>query len=540
MDRPSWWFLISIALTALSGLSMVESLESSIFGKLPIDVEYSVVHAIPSTATRISANVSHDSLLCFGNRDYKMPSYVQTFLCMLPLSSQIFQNYVQCDSIWGSRGVVVDVHGSVEFLKVNRMPAETLNTVHNLPIRATRWLELQSISSYVSQREIMFIPAEPFYLCARSNDWNGGESRLSIEFRTAYLREKDREMAVRKTILHIILVTAVSSVWLLPYIAAFVTYWITYTHGLDRFLIVLVLSVLIILSTPLMLTRKNRHLAVLYFNYFFHKFYFFNEQKGIASKETRTVLRERLPLFQAVFFSSAVMCVGTSGSYIIYSYFGIDRETRNEIIKIVMGLAISWLVFFLCRSFEVFFKKWAWLGMTVSLLKFMESHLNPMCREEAMAAITLMTLFIDKVFIPKLNFPQSATVRKLLGIQIINGTKQQLVRDFFLPKQTSNSTSRKLNKSNKKKASLSDGSEDNTSDYLETDDDDDCDVAFQGDMITPSTDAVTRKSSSENKVELTFNISVCVTTNAIGDSADLIKNIKNKVIESVKESTKKV
>ena len=79
------------------------------------------------------------------------------------------------------------------------------------------------------------------------------------------------------------------------------------------------------------------------------------------------LIKQRLPVFQAVFFSCALICVGASCAYITHSYCGIEREMRNVLLKATIGLSAGWFVFFLCRSFERFFKDWVWLVMAAAL-----------------------------------------------------------------------------------------------------------------------------------------------------------------------------
>lgn len=74
----------------------------------------------------------------------------------------------------------------------------------------------------------------------------------------------------------------------------------------------------------------------------------------------QVIIRQRTPLFQALFFSSALMCIGTASSYAVYYYFGsvVDREIRNALLKLTISMAVSWFTFFLCRSFERFCRDW--------------------------------------------------------------------------------------------------------------------------------------------------------------------------------------
>ena len=156
----------------------------------------------------------------------------------------------------------------------------------------------------------------------------------------------------------------------------------------------------IICLTPLMLTRNNRQLSRLYISYFFTR---------KQAQETRIAIRERKPLFQALFFSSVLVCLGSSFSYIIFWYLNIDREFRNMLVKATLGLASSWFIFFFCRSFERFIRDWIWLIMSVGLAQLLDVHLNPMCRDEIVVTTMLITV-ITKWLVKRINHTTSVTV----------------------------------------------------------------------------------------------------------------------------------
>ena len=206
--------MFSRRFAALVGLILLSWLSSSVAARpRKVHVSYPI-DLLGTNSDTYSGNLTLDKLTCFGNRDYGVPTYKETMLCMIRMPLGF-----NCHSIWGSRSVVVEVTGSVEFLKLNRLPA---GSVFNefISLNATRWLELAASSSSVSQREVRHVPAEPIYLCARSNDWRGSPAKFHITFRPVFLRERDKQLCHSKTLVHILLVTAVTSIWLLPYIAA--------------------------------------------------------------------------------------------------------------------------------------------------------------------------------------------------------------------------------------------------------------------------------------------------------------------------------
>jgi hypothetical protein len=394
------WFLKGVFLLLLLAGKFAEGFSSKHEIQL---LNYNVTHTIPAMGTHHRATVTRDELTCFGNWDLIEPSYLDTLLCMLNLP-EVLHSYSQCTTIWGSRGVVVNVIGSVEFLQVKRFPAEA----SEVPLQATRWLEVQSLFDDAEQREIKHVSAQPFYLCARSIDWKGRDSSFQIEFRPVYLRARDSTRCGQKLLLHLLLVVAVSSLWLLPYIASFVFSVYTYTHGMHRFMMSLAFAVAVVCLAPLMFTKRNRYLARMYIDYFFNR-------RNI--RETSEFMQEGLPLFQALFFSCALMCTGCAGAYIIYSYLGVNREVRNAIIQVAMGLSMGWFVFVLCRSFERFFQRWSWLALTACLLQFLEPHLNPQCWDEAVVIVLFITAIVEYALVPQFNLHENlGKVRDLLGM----------------------------------------------------------------------------------------------------------------------------
>ena len=357
-----------------------------------------------------SGNLTVDKLTCFGNRDYGVPTYLETLLCMIRLPLGF-----NCLSIWGSRSVVVEAIGSVEFLKLSRLPSGSVFN-ERISLNVSRWLELTASSSSISQREVRHVPAEPIYLCARSNDWTGSQAKFHITFRPVFLRESDKLLCHSKSLVHIILVIAVTSIWLLPYIAAVVVAALSFMHGIKFVIAIISFSCCIVALTPLMLTKKNRHLARLYFNYFFTR---------IQAEETRQVFRQRMPVFQALFFSSALVCIGSGGSYIIYTYCGIDRELRNFLLQLTIGVASSWFVFFLCRSFERFCRDWVWVPMSVCLAQLLDLHLNPLSRDEVVAATLLISLCTSRIARASAVTPHLRTWANKVRVSLLSKTMAQ-------------------------------------------------------------------------------------------------------------------
>ena len=383
---------------------------------------------------------SKNELTCFGHNDLPEPTYIETLGCLM------FFPFLDCSSVWGSRTVFVSGNGSIEFLRVPHLAIASQNlqsstitsalsssspsltpsfitntnidtrfsspatTAISLSLNATRWFQLHHSSK---KQEIIQIPAEPFGLCARSNSWQprSGSTHFNVEFNPTYIREKDRINCLTKILIHAALTVAASSVWLLPYLLSVLVGTISYTNGLKYYLMILISCIGVVMLTPLMFTRKNRHLARLYFNYFFTR---------IQAEETRLVIKQRLPLFQAVFFSSLLTCVGSTCAYLIYAYCGVEREWRNILLKATIAISASWLVFYIARAFERFFKDWIWLAMSVALAMILDPHLNPHIRVEVVFSAMIISSII-KLSIPRVvKIIRGNIILQLAGYRGIN------------------------------------------------------------------------------------------------------------------------
>lgn len=334
------------------------------------------ISAKDSTHTIFDGHAVQNELTCFSNEDAAVPMYLQTLGCLT------FLPYFECTSVWGSRSIFITANSSVEFYKVNDFVSTGSGCAS---INATRWLQLEA-----EGKEIMNEPAEPLHICARSLSWKQPSSPASftVQIRPVYLREKDKNDSLKKMLIHILLMSVASSTWLLPYLIALSVAFLSYSHAMKYFLVILGTCSFVVLLVPFMLTKKNLHLSRLYFNYFFTR---------IQAEETRMVIKQRLPVFQAVFFSCALVCIGTSVAYLLYSYCGIDREIRNQLMKFGVALSAGWMIFTICRSFERFVKNWAWVGMATALAIILDKHLNQLCKVQLIVSSMVISLVLRMI-----------------------------------------------------------------------------------------------------------------------------------------------
>jgi hypothetical protein len=319
-----------------------------------IHISYPIEHITNNNGNSSFQGIAKkEKLTCFGNEDYNAPTLKGLLTCLIQLSFPFISNNNnnnnnECYSIWGSRLVDIYVSGSVEFFRLSILPQETYDDIP-ISLYLTRWFEINSLSIDSYKSETIQIAAEPTYICARENEWikSNNKSNFSVVFHNGFLRENDQFICFIKTFIHILIIICFSSVWFLPYLASSICGYLSFTHGIKVFVVLSVVCISIVFLAPFMLTKKNRHLSKLYISYFFSR----NKEL-----EAKMVIKQHLPIFQAIFFSSLLICTGSFLSYLLYSIEYIDYESRNMLMKTCIGIASSWFIFFLCRSFERFFR----------------------------------------------------------------------------------------------------------------------------------------------------------------------------------------
>lgn len=366
-----------------------------------VSLMYPIEAFQPVSGSYFQGLVSNDRLRCLSNRDYAAPTYRTAISCLVDLLVPAMFRSLNCENILGTRSVQVRAKGSIEVFKMTRFPEES-NFNEYISVNATRWLELsqsdsktlglqdtnnlvttQSDTLFTTHEITKFVPAEPVYLCVRANDWSGAtHSTFEIKFHSASIRRIDKQTCRRYILIHIAFILLCASMYLLPYALAMSLGINVYYMGMKLYTPGLVLSVLVLFFCPLMLTSHNRYMARLYFKYFFTR---------SQAEETKKAIREKLPLFQSLFFSSALVVLGSFIVQLLYQYFGLDRELRNNLSRIILALATSWLVFFVARSFQRFVRNWIWILMSVILARSLNAHVNPMSRDEIVISILVAT-----------------------------------------------------------------------------------------------------------------------------------------------------
>lgn len=382
---------------------------------------YPIEVVTPSVSTRDSlpeyvAKATVNKLACFQNHDFNAPTIFQTAICMLP-----YLTWSPCAAVWGSRSVLIKHDGHLEFLKMSHIPQSIFNkprikSPNLIAVNATRWLEYEPpsveagknrTSTTVWAKHIVQVPVEPLTVCVRSTDAFGEDGSFEWGFRHVYFRERDRRSALEKSLYHSLLLAATASVWILPYIVAFTVAMFSYTHGLKVVMALLGFSSIIVCLAPIMLTKKNRQLASQYLHYFFNR---------TQAVEAKNMLRKRKPLFQALFFSCVLLCVGSAAIYMMYHYDIIDRELRNVLLRLNIAISTSWCTFFLCRSFERFLSDWVWIAMAIALARLMEAHINPLARDKMIFVVVIYS------------FISVSCMRRIL-----QSSHAQVLRNSFLP-----------------------------------------------------------------------------------------------------------
>eukprot|EP00602_Paraphysomonas_sp_CaronLab_P005491 CAMPEP_0185023266 /NCGR_PEP_ID=MMETSP1103-20130426/5950_1 /TAXON_ID=36769 /ORGANISM="Paraphysomonas bandaiensis, Strain Caron Lab Isolate" /LENGTH=784 /DNA_ID=CAMNT_0027555771 /DNA_START=208 /DNA_END=2562 /DNA_ORIENTATION=+ len=303
--------------------------------------------------------------------------------CMSGLD-RIYPLY-HCHSLWGSRSVSVEVQGSVEILRMKQLPRETSQIFHN----SSYWLHLNSPSGSIA-RDVVHVAAEPVYLCARSNDWRepAPNASISLRFRPAYTRARDREVSARKMFFQAVLLLGMSVSWLCPYLKASWIAYFAYSRGLNVFILVACLSACTLLLTPFILTRRNRDRVRESYRLYF---------SSLRPAELELDYRRAWLLFHALYFSSLIVCGGCCVTYVSYSYLGFDREIRNNCLRATLALAASALIFFTSRVFETASYRLAWVALVLSTASSVRDDVNRDSRDEVVVAVLVNAFAVQWV-----------------------------------------------------------------------------------------------------------------------------------------------
>jgi hypothetical protein len=262
----------------------------------------------PITGTHFSGEADSNSLTCFGNRDYPAPTLFETMLCLLGGDSG-----GRCHGVWGTRTVHIATNGSIELLRLSRLPSvETSSEFDDgsevrrgdtarmpsddfITVNATRWfqavvldassdesvyvhssmttttttpgghsaVDTSVISRSFRLREIRSMPAEPVYVCVRSIDWRlDSTTHFTLRFRPAFIRDRDM-LASFQVLLALVAALVLLSIWprILNIIVVMCVSYLTYTHALKKFMFIYAICCVNVLILPLWLSRETKRVA---------------------------------------------------------------------------------------------------------------------------------------------------------------------------------------------------------------------------------------------------------------------------------------
>jgi hypothetical protein len=298
---------------------------------MKIELSYSVSLLPPVTGKYFSGEVTKDQLLCFGNLDYHEDTYLESFLCMIQWRHDSDIPSKSCFGLWGTRNVVVEVDGSIEFVRLKKLPREA-GEADKSKLEAEHWLYLSNYFESKPARETVSVNAEPIYICARSTLWGDSNttSSFSLQFRDAFIRIADRKFTLQQTFVNTLVAFGMSLPIVSPIVGTFLAARAFYVYGLNFFIAIFSACLVILVSAPLMITSKIRRST----RAAFHLLYF-------STGEVDDLSQRVWLLYQSFYLSSLIVCVGSVSSYILFSVVGIEREMRNDIIRV---------------SFDCFFK----------------------------------------------------------------------------------------------------------------------------------------------------------------------------------------
>ena len=291
---------------------------------MKIELTYAVSLLPPVTGQHFSGHVSKNQLLCFGNLDYHEDTYIESFLCMLQWRYDSDLPSKSCFGLWGTRNVVVEVDGSVEFMRMEKLPRESGES-DKTNLAAEHWLYLSNSFEMKPARETVRVNAEPIYICARSNLWGvtNTTSSFNVQFRNAYIRYSDRKKSLQQMFMQSLMTLGMSFPFIGPAIGSLAAARAFYIYGLNYFIAIFSTCVVFLLSAPVIFTSKSRQTTR---SSFHHLYFSVGEMKYISQRAWL--------LYQSFYLSSLIVCIGSISSYGMFSVLGIERETRNNIIRV--------------------------------------------------------------------------------------------------------------------------------------------------------------------------------------------------------------
>ena len=305
-------------------LLLVDYLLSPVLASLKTELSYAVSLLPPVTGKYFSGTVTKDQLLCFGNLDYHEDTYLESFLCLLQWSYDSELSSQSCFALWGTRSVVVEVDGSIEFIRLKKLPRES-GEDDKRRLVAEHWLFLSNAFENKPARETVRVDAEPIYICARSNMWGeiNETSSFNLQFRKAYVRSSDRKNVLKQLLLQSLFAFGTSLPLVSPILGSITVGNAFYIHGLKYFIVISTSCALFLLSAPVILTRKSRRTTRAAF-----------QLLHISTDEVEDITHRVWLLYQSFYLSSLIVCLGSVSAYLLFSVLGIERELRNNMIRV--------------------------------------------------------------------------------------------------------------------------------------------------------------------------------------------------------------
>lgn len=317
--------------------------------------------------------VNKDSLTCIPlskkNGDSLIHDIHLIFSCILPLRN------TNCEEIWGSRAIILQVIGDVELLEIKSHSHSVIN--------CDRLVELISNNATSIAQQILHVPFDLQMVCVRSVQYELSQFRLLVKGVT--IRDADQSKLQEHLIYHFGMLLLVSSTQILPYLFAVIASVLFYFHGIKYMILLLSGSVIFLATTPLMLTQKYRHLLWLYVKYFF--------SRSLAI-EAKQFIRQKKFVLQSLYFMSLTIVSGSATAYFSYHYFGLSREMRNLLVRLVLAASVAWFTFFLARLFDNFLSSWCWILLSLMSLNVAEQWINPRFRSKLFILLFCLSLSV--------------------------------------------------------------------------------------------------------------------------------------------------
>jgi hypothetical protein len=79
---------------------------------------------------------------------------------------------------------------------------------------------------------------------------------------------------------------------------------------------------------------------------------------------------------QALYFSCLINVMGSCFIYMLYVYNIVDREQRNDLLRLIISVSIALFVYFICRLYDKTLSNYMWIFVYMHFLHTVKHYIN--------------------------------------------------------------------------------------------------------------------------------------------------------------------